>query len=166
MTLDPEQAYASRVQGSETFSFCSERCVKQFDREHAGSATTGVSDGKSLYRIELPVTGLSSKPGATYLEEQLKAQPGIAQATANSKTHIVGITYDPTQTSVATIAARIRRAGYTPGIANTQIPIRGMHCASCVVTIEDALQQTRGVLSATVNLATEARICRVPAWPD
>jgi Cu+-exporting ATPase len=155
MTLDPGQVYASRIQGSETFSFCSERCVRQFDRDHVKSATTGVSDGESLRRIELPVTGHNGGPLANHLEEQLKAQPGITQATANSKTHIVGITYDPTQTSVATIVARIRRAGYTAGIATTQIEIGGMHCASCVVTIEDALQQTRGVLSATVNLATQ-----------
>jgi P-type Cu+ transporter len=123
MTLDPGQAYASRVQGSETLSFCSEHCVRQFDRDHTGSATTGVSDGRSLHRIELPVASHNDRQGATYLEEQLKALPGIAQATANSKTHVVGITYDPMQTSVAAIAARIRTAGYTAGMATTQIAI-------------------------------------------
>src|SRR5690348_17519267 len=80
MTLDPGQAYASRVQGNETLSFCSERCVRQFDRDHARSATTGFSDGASLRRIELSVTGLSGKPGATHVEEQLQALPGIMQA--------------------------------------------------------------------------------------
>jgi P-type Cu+ transporter len=167
MTLDPEQAYASRVQGSETFSFCSERCVKQFDRDHAASATTGVSDGGPLRRIELPVTGHNGGPFAAHLEEQLKVLPGIAQATANSKTHVVSIIYDPKQTSITAIATRIRRAGYIPGIATTQIDIRGMHCASCVVTIEEALQQTRGVLSATVNLATQqATILYLPGLID
>lgn len=33
--------------------------------------------------------------------------------------------------------------------------IRGMHCASCVQTIEKALKETPGVEQATVNLATE-----------
>lgn len=33
-------------------------------------------------------------------------------------------------------------------------PIKGMHCASCVKTTEDALKKTQGVKDATVNLAT------------
>ncbi|HCF86716.1 MAG TPA: hypothetical protein DEV72_16135, partial [Ktedonobacter sp.] len=41
MEINPAQAFATRTVGEETFYFCSERCVQQFDREHAGSATTG-----------------------------------------------------------------------------------------------------------------------------
>lgn len=33
--------------------------------------------------------------------------------------------------------------------------VRGMHCASCVLTIERALKRVKGVEKATVNLATE-----------
>lgn len=33
--------------------------------------------------------------------------------------------------------------------------IKGMHCASCVVLLEDSLSKVPGVLKATVNLATE-----------
>ncbi len=35
------------------------------------------------------------------------------------------------------------------------IPIKGMHCASCAITTEKALQKTSGVISANVNFATE-----------
>lgn len=34
-------------------------------------------------------------------------------------------------------------------------PIKGMHCASCVMILERALKKVDGVLDATVNLATE-----------
>ena len=34
-------------------------------------------------------------------------------------------------------------------------PIKGMHCASCVLTIERSLKKVEGVNNATVNLATE-----------
>ena len=34
-------------------------------------------------------------------------------------------------------------------------PIKGIHCASCVVLLEDSLNKVDGVLKATVNLATE-----------
>jgi len=36
-----------------------------------------------------------------------------------------------------------------------QIPIRGMHCASCVNRVEGALRAVDGVVAAAVNLATE-----------
>ncbi|MFA5186221.1 MAG: heavy metal translocating P-type ATPase [Patescibacteria group bacterium] len=35
------------------------------------------------------------------------------------------------------------------------IPIQGMHCASCAINTEKALQKTSGVVSANVNFATE-----------
>ena len=35
------------------------------------------------------------------------------------------------------------------------LPIKGMTCAACVMHVEHALQETPGVLAATVNLATE-----------
>lgn len=42
-----------------------------------------------------------------------------------------------------------------PESTSTLIGIRGMHCASCVEKIERALSETPGVLSASVNLASE-----------
>ncbi len=37
----------------------------------------------------------------------------------------------------------------------TIIPIEGMHCASCVIRVENALKKVPGVAAASVNLATE-----------
>ncbi len=38
---------------------------------------------------------------------------------------------------------------------NTKLKIKGMHCASCALTIERALKETSGVKDATVNFAME-----------
>lgn len=43
----------------------------------------------------------------------------------------------------------------TDALARTTVSIRGMHCASCVRTIEQALSATPGISSAHVNLASE-----------
>jgi P-type Cu+ transporter len=167
MTIDPAQAFATRALGKETLYFCSERCVQQFDREHTGSATTGVSEAGKLRRIEFPVTDWNGRHGAAHLEEQLIDLPGVQHTTANPKTNLVRITYDPAQTNVEAITARIRAAGYTIGIATTQLAIQDMHCASCVVTIEEALQRTRGVVAATVNPATQqAHVVYLPGLVD
>ena len=37
----------------------------------------------------------------------------------------------------------------------TQLRIQGMHCAACVVTIEQALSKVDGVQKVVVNLAHE-----------
>ena len=39
-----------------------------------------------------------------------------------------------------------------PSIKNT-FPITGMHCASCVATVEKTLTAQKGVFKAAVNLA-------------
>lgn len=40
-------------------------------------------------------------------------------------------------------------------LARLSLPIEGMTCASCVRRVEQALAKVPGVLSASVNLATE-----------
>lgn len=40
-------------------------------------------------------------------------------------------------------------------IVKESYPIIGMECASCVKKIEDILKKTKGVLSASANLASE-----------
>ena len=165
MAIDPVQA--ERTLGEETFYFCSEQCVGRFDREHAGSATTGVAETGKLRRVELAVADFDGQQGAWRLEEHLEAVPGVRRATANVQTKLVQITFDPSQTQVATLVDRARAAGYTLGTATTQLALQGMHCASCVVAIEHALHKTSGVLDATVNPATgQAHVEYLPGLID
>jgi len=167
MTIEPGQVFATRTIGEEVFYFCSQRCVQQFDHAHAGSATTGVSESGKLQHLDLPVVSFDGRHGASRLEEHLTTLQGVRQATANPKSKLVRITYDPDQTQVETIVEKARALGYTIGVASTQVDIQGMYCASCVVTIEKALQQTPGVLNATVNLATQqAHIEYLPGLID
>src|SRR6266704_1397903 len=113
MEIDPAQAFATRIFGEETLYLCSERCVQQYDREHTGSATTGVSDAGKLHRIELSVADFDGRQGARRLEEQLKTLPGVRQAIANSRAKLIRIEYDPSQTRVENIIEQARAAGYT-----------------------------------------------------
>ena len=45
---------------------------------------------------------------------------------------------------------------------DVEIPIVGMHCASCAANVEKAIRQkVKGVLEASVNLATESATVRL-----
>jgi len=58
--------------------------------------------------------------------------------------------------ATATPGGRRKDAGYTPMVEKVTIPVSGISCASCVATIEEALRRSPGVVSATVNFATNA----------
>ncbi|MBI4495080.1 MAG: heavy metal translocating P-type ATPase [Chloroflexi bacterium] len=167
MELSPADAVATRSEAGATYYFCSERCVQQFDRQHAASATTGVADTGGPRWIELPVADLDGRRGADHLAEQLRTLPGVRAATVNPGTKLARVEYDPAVATLQALVGRARAAGYTVGTATTQLGIRGMYCGSCVATIEQALQQSPGVLSASVNLATEqARVEYLPGLVD
>ena len=56
-------------------------------------------------------------------------------------------------------------AGYEPVVETLELGVGGMTCASCVAHVEKALLATPGVLSASVNLATERASVRVLKGP-
>jgi Cu+-exporting ATPase len=171
MTLQTEQAAATRSLAGEIYYFCSDRCATQFDREHAQSATTGVapSSGASetLRWIELPLTPASGTTGIDSLRSAVAAVPGIRHVTVNPNGTLLRVLYDPAAASLSRLVERAQAAGYAVGIASVTLAIEGMHCASCVTTIERELRRTAGVLKATVNLATEtAQIEYLPGMVD
>jgi Cu+-exporting ATPase len=171
MEIDPNQAAGSRQDGPQTYYFCSDRCLGEYDRVHSAAAATPGAELKkglapvlatassdqteNLRRVDLPVSDIEGRQGASHLEKQLRILPGMFKVEANPTARLVRVEYDETLTSLKQIVKAAQRAGFTVGAATTQLAIEGMYCGSCVSTIEEALQKTPGVLAASVNLATE-----------
>ncbi len=61
----------------------------------------------------------------------------------------------PSQAEHAPAEIESKPLGHQPGRTKADIPVQGMHCASCVLTIEEALGELPGVDQASVNFATE-----------
>jgi Cu+-exporting ATPase len=98
--------------------------------------------GKTYYFCAAGCKTAFEKEPKTYLEGGPKGMPsmgsgGLVQLAVPKKTE----------------AATVSLSGL--GETKADIPIRGMHCASCVATIEDALNAVPGVSRAAVNFATE-----------
>jgi Cu+-exporting ATPase len=51
------------------------------------------------------------------------------------------------------LSPTIRFTGNTVGTATLRVPIKGMHCSSCIMRIELALKTTPGIVAARVTLA-------------
>jgi P-type Cu+ transporter len=159
MEIEPQSAFATREHMGQTFYFCSQSCVDQFDKDPhryvMTSATTGFNPQATLTRIELPVSGMPLKEHATHLESTLRAVNGVDEVKVNVTTGRLEIQYDAQKVDVARLIGAVKSAGFQVGGTNVKIGIENLRCASCVKFIEDELKSTQGVLNATVNIATQ-----------
>src|SRR5262245_5663026 len=154
MELTIAQALAHRNLGGTTCYFCSESCASQFDRQHAASATTGVSNAAGLRWIDLRLARVDGR-AQHILGEQLASVPGVQKVAVNPAEQLVRVQYDPTLTNLNRLVGRAQSTGYLVGTATMELGLAGLHCGSCVVPIEHSLGQTRGVVDVAVNPATE-----------
>ena len=106
-----------------------------------------------LSTIVLEVEGMTCASCVSHVERALKAIPGVSTAAVNLATERAEIS-GAGLNRTALIKA-IKGAGYEVPTRPTTLEIEGMTCASCVARVEKALKSVPGVISASVNLATE-----------
>jgi Cu+-exporting ATPase len=106
-------------------------------------------------RIDLPITGMSCASCAARIQNILVKMKGIDDASVNFAAEKATIFYNPSDVSIDEVIKSIREQGYGVPVSKVTLPIKGMTCASCVRRVQDALFSLQGVLSASVNLATE-----------
>jgi Cu+-exporting ATPase len=106
--------------------------------------------------VALKIGGMTCAHCPADIEKALGEIAGVRSARVNPATKVATVDYDPSQARTADLLRVIRSRGYTSGTATTRIPIKSMHCSSCAVRIELALQTTPGVVSARVSLVSNA----------
>lgn len=106
-------------------------------------------------RLDLPITGMSCASCAAKIEDSLSHLQGVSSASVNFAAEKATILYDPLNVSVDDILKTIKDLGYDASVAKQTISIKGMSCAACATRVQDALSSLAGVVSASVNLATE-----------
>jgi Cu+-exporting ATPase len=107
-------------------------------------------------RIDLRIGGMTCPHCPPAVEKALKSVKGVVSAQVNLANRLATVTYDRSVAKITDILNAVRSVGYTVGTATTRIPIKGMHCSSCVVRVELALKMTPGVVSARANLGPNA----------
>ncbi len=102
--------------------------------------------------IELPIEGMTCTSCASRVEKALKAVDGIDNANVNLASDIVSISGD---INITAIDEAVNGAGYKLSFATKYFEVKGMSCASCSGRVEKSLNDLPGVVSASVNLASE-----------
>src|SRR5262249_5585729 len=101
------------------------------------------------------------------VEKVLRGLPGVQEAQVNLATETATLHYAPDTVQLDQVVQAVQESGYQVHLERTTIPIKGMHCAGRVATIERALHRVAGVVEAHVNLATEqATVAYVPTTVD
>ncbi len=104
--------------------------------------------------LELGVEGMSCASCVSRVEDAIRQVPGIADVSVNLASGRARVVLGGAD--AATVVGAVERAGYATTVEQVTLSVEGMRCASCVARAEQALTDVRGVLSATVNLATES----------
>lgn len=111
--------------------------------------------GKKKRIISLPIIGMTCASCATAIEKTLSQKTGVDQANVNLASEKASIEYDPDKITVKTLINTVSDAGYSVATEKTSFKIGGMACASCASHVERALLGVPGVVSASVNPASE-----------
>ncbi|MHB1001826.1 MAG: heavy metal translocating P-type ATPase [Armatimonadota bacterium] len=106
-------------------------------------------------KIELPITGMTCASCAARLEKGLSRMEGVLSANVNFATERATITFDTDRTNIDAVIKLTRDYGFDIATEHITIPVEGMTCATCVAKVEKGLNKLQGVVSATVNFATE-----------
>jgi len=109
----------------------------------------------STRKLNLPVTGMTCANCAMTIERTLKRQAGVQDASVNFANEQAMVIYDPGVLSTTDLVDVVEGVGYGVVTAKADLPISGMTCANCAMTIERTLNRVDGVISAAVNFANE-----------
>ena len=106
-------------------------------------------------RASIHITGMTCTTCAATVEKGLSETPGVEQANVNFASEKASIKYDPAKVDLAKIRDTVSQLGYGVATKKSIFPVAGMTCASCVARVEEALSSVPGVISASVNLASD-----------
>ena len=110
---------------------------------------------KKSEKASIHITGMTCTTCAATIEKGLSETPGVEQARVDFASEKASVEYDPTKVDLAKIKNTISQIGYRVATKKSIFAVGSMTCASCVARVEEALSGVPGVISASVNLASE-----------
>jgi len=113
------------------------------------------TNSKKADKASIHVTGMTCTTCAATIRKGLSQTLGVEQADVNFASEKASIEYDHTKVDLAKIKDTVSQLGYGVAAKKSIFPVSGMTCASCVARVEEALSSVPGVISASVNLASE-----------
>ncbi len=102
--------------------------------------------------IDIPVKGMTCASCANRVEKAIQKVMGVQSVNVNLASDLVSISGE---FNITEINDAVNAAGYQLEFETKQFDVKGMTCSSCSGRVEKSLTSLTGVVSASVNLATE-----------
>jgi Cu+-exporting ATPase len=115
---------------------------------------------KPAKQTSLQITGMTCATCAGTVEKKLSELRGVSKAGVNLASEKATVEYDSSLTTEKDLVKAVEDAGYGVAISEVVFDVTGMTCATCVQNIETALNGLDGVVSVSVNLASEKAYVR------
>jgi len=109
-------------------------------------------------KASIDVGGMTCTTCALTVQKALAETEGVSRADVSFAGEKASIEYDPGKTDLAKIASTINQLGYTARTKKSTFSVSGMSCTSCVSRVEKSLQGLPGVVSVSVNLASNRAV--------
>ncbi|XP_033829401.1 copper-transporting ATPase 1 [Periophthalmus magnuspinnatus] len=122
-----------------------------------------LGNNKDAYsKCYIQIGGMTCASCVANIERNLKNEPGIYSVLVALMASKAEVRYNADLTDPMKIAECIKELGFTSSVmenyegsdGNVEFVIRGMTCASCVHKIESSLMKVKGIIYASVALAT------------
>ena len=110
-----------------------------------------------LKEERIKVTGMTCSACANRVERVIKKLDGVETASVNFATEILSVKYDNDKVKRNDIENTIEKSGYgvEKKVNNYSFKVEGMTCSACASRVERVTKKAEGVISSSVNFATE-----------
>ncbi|WP_222166153.1 heavy metal translocating P-type ATPase [Edaphocola aurantiacus] len=105
--------------------------------------------------IYIPLEGVESEHCAMIVDKGLQSIGSLQQHTVELNNQRVLISSSQLQEDLPKAIKKIEELGYGVPLVHKQYPVLNMSCASCAASVTSVLEHAPGVVSASVNFATE-----------
>ncbi|GBC76554.1 Copper-exporting P-type ATPase A [bacterium HR08] len=121
---------------------------------HAGgpSASHAQAATGRIITARMAVTGMTCGGCATALEAALREISGVQLAAASYEKGEATVEYDPARVKLEKLVETVKETGFTVEAVTATIPVEGMTCAGCAVSVRQALLQRDGVKAVEVSV--------------
>lgn len=119
-------------------------------------------NGDTHSKCFIQIGGMTCASCVANIERNLKNEPGIYSVLVALMASKAEVRYNPEVIDPMKIAECVKELGFTASVmenyegsdGNLELVVRGMTCASCVHKIESSLMKEKGIIYASVALAT------------
>lgn len=107
-----------------------------------------------LKEMDLPIEGMHCASCVLSLDKTFGREEGVESVDADLATNKLKLVVNPKKISFEKIHRLVKNLGFEIHTDEVKLKIHGMHCASCVMNVENFLMRLDGIFDVKADLAT------------